>query len=446
MTIANADLPAYSEDLLVLTEASRESVIKDAKALAACVCKPGGCYDERTLVVSGPAGSGKTWLSLHLHHSILKSAGDAEMRSLLLMFDPPRVPLRRPDVSSEWIAEETLSVMSREKAERTAMMIVLWLADRLGLSRPEETTLKAVRTVFENEAEAAATRKPLALVLDSVFETSWELLEILEETCLAILGASTRVMFVITGRGKPYPWKSPYLRNLILSHELSEFSADLVKEQLKRAGFQDGFLAGIIPAVMRFGGGNPLNNIVIARALQRKAIDTLDEADLLQAMLDWQLVSVRQNPPKDRAYDGVLEDLQALAVLRPNFSTDEEMRAVLAARRGLTSIGLPEVHAARDRLTRYNLLRWKTETKGWEVDPSIRSAAEQLLKAKDAPKWYELHERMCALYTGWAAKYAQYPQLSKRYSDGAEHHANQLKSLQVSNYSKLGQHSTEVSS
>jgi hypothetical protein len=155
---------------------------------------------------------------------------------------------------------------------------------------------------------------------------------------------------------------------------------------------------------------------------------------------------VRQNPPKDRAYDGVLEDLQALAVLRPNFSTDEEMRAVLAARRGLTSIGLPEVHAARDRLTRYNLLRWKTETKGWEVDPSIRSAAEQLLKAKDAPKWYELHERMCALYTGWAAKYAQYPQLSKRYSDGAEHHANQLKSLQVSNYSKLGQHSTEVSS
>lgn len=446
MTIANADLPAYSEDLLVLTEASRASVIKDANELAACVRKSRGCDGARTLVVSGPAGSGKTWLSLYLQRNILKSAGNAELQSLLLMFDPPRVPLSELDAQSEWIAQGSLSVLSREQAERQTIEIGLWLADKLGLSHPEENTLKAIRTVFENEAEAASTRKPLALVLDSVFETSWELLEILEETCLSILASSVRVMFVITGRGKPYPWESPYLRNLILLHELSEFSADLVKEQLERAGFQDGFLAGIISEVMRFGNGNPLNNIVIANALQRKTIDTLNKAALLQTMLDWQLVSVRQNPPRDRTYDGMVEDLQALAVLRPHFSTDEEMRAVLAARRGLDHIDLPEVHAARDRLTRYNLLRWKTEAKGWEVDPSVRSAAEQLLKTKDAPKWHELHERMKVLYDEWAVKYAKYPQLSTRYSDGAKHHASQLKSLLVSNASKLGQHSTEVSS
>jgi len=267
----------------------------------------------------------------------------------------------------------------------------------------------------------------ICLILDSVFETNWSFLDQLERYLLAAFAALPRILIVMTGRGRPYLWKSPYLRTEREEQSLTPFSVEQVVEQIRRsfgnapnlspavAGLSDEALTRLARRVIDLGGGYPLTNELLASAFVRQALDRLPEGGSLEQALDRETIdaSVLENVanrllevvPGDQRHS-LDEIFNALCVLKDGFR-ENEMPYLLAALRNTQPEGSAYTIAAmrelRDRLIETNLVRW--QDKRYVLDEAVRTVLEQYLKLQRRDVWRRLHACAADLYATWAQKY-----------------------------------------
>ncbi|WP_236631149.1 ATP-binding protein [Chloroflexus sp. MS-G] len=454
----------YKADLFVNREKEIETVTKALENIAR-----GDAEQVRTIVFQGERGLGKSWLALHLHRSVLKQTSSDpppayRILSLLICLTPPPKDKEFQVGEREWyITSNDISQIEsgdERHYEHLLQELLAWIAEQLDIVRTPYASLRDlsawlaqdVRKKLESERDLI-----ICLILDSVFEANRGFLDYLERYLLAAFAALPRVLIIMTGRGRPYLWKSPYLRLEREDQSLTPFSLEQVAEQIRKSlqkssqgspqeSPQDTLIAAnlsdeefrqlaekLAKKVINLGGGYPLTNELLARAFVDQVRDRLSKGDDLEQTIndvtidDKVLEGVASRlleviPEKWR--DELREVLNALCVLKDGFR-EHEMPYFLAELRN-TELKGPEYTIAamrglRDLLLETNLGRWQDAR--YVLDEAVRTVLEQLLKSQKREVWRRLHERAVNLYEDWAKRY---PNSRQYFEQRAEYHRGVL--------------------
>jgi len=437
------DPPGYYPDLFV----NREKEIKTVtSALQNIAC--GNAEQRQVIVFHSERGLGKSWLVLHLHRSAIASTPIQNYRivSFLISLTPP--PERLQKGEREWyIPNNDISQIAsgdQQHYEHLLQNLLAWVAKQLGIVRASYASSRDlsawlaqdVRKKLESERDLI-----ICLILDSVFEANRSFLDDLERYLLAALAALPRVLIIMTGRGRPYLWKSPYLRLEREDQSLTPFSLEQVAEQIRRslrdisatANLSDEAIEQLAKKVINLGGGYPLTNELLARALVHQVLGRSPKSDDLEQAInratidDKVLEDVASRlleviPAQWR--DKLREVLNALCVLKDGFR-EHEMPYFLAELRNTKPEG-PEytstaMRGLRDLLLETNLGRWQ-DTR-YVLDEAVRTVLEQLLKLQKREVWQRLHARAANLYEDWAKRY---PNSRQYLEQRAEYHRRVL--------------------
>jgi len=236
INMTQTDLPVYKDDLFVNRDKEIETVTKALENIAR-----GDAEQVRTIVFQGERGLGKSWLALHLHRSVLKqTSSDPRLAyrilSLLICLTPP--PERLQKGEREWYITNDNQIASGDERhyEHLLQELLAWIAKQLDIVRSPYASLRDLsawlaqdlRKKLESEQDLI-----ICLILDSVFEANRGFLDYLERYLLAAFAALPRVLIIMTGRGRPYLWKSPYLRLEREDQSLTPFSLEQVTKQIK---------------------------------------------------------------------------------------------------------------------------------------------------------------------------------------------------------------------
>jgi hypothetical protein len=421
--------PVYRPDLFV----NREQEIETVNRALQNIARGGGDAEQvRTIVFRGERGLGKSWLALHLHRSVLKDEAlpDYRIMSLLISLAPP--PERLTVGEQEWHIDDADKIAQGDEQhyEQLLQKLVAWVAEQLNIVRAPYAPVRDLSAWLAQDVKQKLESEPhlvICLILDSVFETNWSFLDHLERYLLAAFAALPRVLIVMTGRGRPYLWKSPYLRTERDEQSLTPFSVEQVVEQIRRslsnapdlppavAGLSDEALTRLAQRVIDLGGGYPLTNELLASAFVRQALDRMAGDESLEQALDRETIDARvledvanlllEVVPGDRRHR-LREAFDALCVLKDGFR-ENEMPYLLAELRNTKPEGsaysISAMRELRDRLLETNLVRW--QDKRYVLDEAVRTVLEQRLKLQRKDVWRRLHECAADLYATWAQKY-----------------------------------------
>ncbi len=180
----------------------------------------------RTVVIDGDRGTGKTWLSLHLHRTILKNQVKGAISWLFGLWGPGEnyhPEGGKPQANERFVRE-------KDKLEIEEFLAII--IDTLSIELPPNPVLAekvdAIRRCVQSHVDSR-----FVLILDSAYESDWSLLEQLETHFLGNLLTLSNFFVIVTGRGRPYPWKIPYLIEAI-RFGLGKFSVEQIKEQLRK--------------------------------------------------------------------------------------------------------------------------------------------------------------------------------------------------------------------
>jgi hypothetical protein len=452
----------YQADLFVNRKKEIETVTKALENIAR-----GDAEQVRTIVFQGERGLGKSWLALHLHRSVLKQTSSDpppayRILSLLICLTPP--PERLQKGEREWyITSNDISQIEsgdERHYEHLLQELLAWIAEQLDIVRTPYASLRDlsawlaqdVRKKLESERDLI-----ICLILDSVFEANRGFLDYLERYLIAAFAALPRVLIIMTGRGRPYLWKSPYLRIEREDQSLTPFSLEQVVEQIKKSlqkssqespqeSPQDTLIAAnlsdeefrqlaekLAKKVINLGGGYPLTNELLARALVHQVLGRSPKSDDLEQAINSATIDdkVLENvasrlleviPAQWR--DELREVLNALCVLKDGFR-EHEMPYFLAELRDTKPEGpeytIKAMRGLRDLLLETNLGRWQDAR--YVLDEAVRTVLEQLLKLQKREVWRRLHERAVNLYEDWAKRY---PNSRQYLEQRAEYHRRVL--------------------
>ena len=449
------DPPGYYPDLFV----NREKEIKTVtSALQNIAC--GNAEQRQVIVFHSERGLGKSWLVLHLHRSAIASTPIQNYRivSFLISLTPP--PERLQKGEREWyIPNNDISQIAsgdEQHYEHLLQNLLAWVAKQLGIVRASYASSRDlsawlaqdVRKKLESERDLI-----ICLILDSVFEANRGFLDYLERYLIAAFAALPRVLIIMTGRGRPYLWKSPYLRLEREDQSLTPFSLEQVVEQIKKslqkssqgspqespqdtliaANLSDEAIEQLAKKVINLGGGYPLTNELLARALVHQVLGRSPKSDDLEQAInsatidDKVLEDVASRlleviPAQWR--DKLREVLNALCVLKDGFR-EHEMPYFLAELRNTKPEGpeytIKAMRGLRDLLLETNLGRWQDAR--YVLDEAVRTVLEQLLKLQKREVWRRLHERAVNLYEDWAKRY---PNSRQYLEQRAEYHRRVL--------------------
>jgi hypothetical protein len=397
MTSSSIALPPYNPDLFV----DREDKIQRIQAIIQQI-SDGDSDRPRAIVFRGERGSGKTWLALHLQRVVLPSIPN--VTSLLLNFLPPTA--RHAPQENEWFIKTSPDV-GQPDVDLLTRQIVQWVAEHVGATTAPEASLREQPGWLVRDVEQLFAERVLALILDSVFEADRDLLALLETHLFAPLAGLPRVLIIMTGRGRPYPWESPLLRVDVEDVYLPSFDVGMVEEQLRQQAPRATSRAG---AIKDLGGGHPLSTFLLAQ--------TPNPSDSLEMVAE-ALLDVVQ--PKERRR--VVRDYFEALCLLDGFREDEipPMLATYFDNPQYESWHPPQTREARDRLLETEMMRW--EGGRFIIDESLRLALESLLR-RDLDLWRRLHCRAYRLYEEWGRRYRK---LQPYYEQRAARHAEALR-------------------
>ncbi|RMF27664.1 MAG: ATP-binding protein [Chloroflexi bacterium] len=344
---------------------------------------------RRTIIFAGERGSGKTWLLRHL----------AEVTLL-----PPGLPtgkqLKRAGAHAVYFSlldGHQIADLIRALGKQIAQ----WQGGAPLVPQQGNIPLDDLSRLLQQDVERLVHQTPLVLLVDHVYEADEALLTELERRLLAPLATLPRVLLVLAGRGKPYPWVAPELRLYVEERTLAPFDVETTKAQLER---QAPDKADQAPQIQRRSWGYPLANYLLA---------TKDDlAVVIEAILD-------HVKSEARTY------LEALCLLR--FFTEDQIPVMLAAYHDNDQYrrwGYKKAREVRDRLLDTALTHWDSERGGYVVDEAVRPLLGQHLRERDPRCWQRLHCAAHRLYRSWAKTY---PQTGARWAAEADYHAQALR-------------------
>ena len=373
--------PDYSPDKFVDREEETDKVMKKVNALV-----QKSALDKRTIVFTGERGTGKSWLLAHLRDKMKEQDGIAAF--LLNLAD--------------YVTEDPL----------LAVMEVLkkFGSDVLGRQPVTGVTLAEMSRALMPEVRRTLETRSLAILVDSAYEADWKMLTVLEDYFLGPLAAEPNVLVVMTGRGRPYPWKTPELRLKAEFEDLKPFEKpETTIEQLQR---QKPKAVPKAKEIHQLSGGNPLANILLAS--YENPAQALDQ--VVEGLLG--TVPTDQRPI-------VRKYLEALCVLRA--FDEERIPAMLAAYYGdrtYRTQPFARNRRVREAIVRWAFARWDEAQGGYVIDEVIRTLIEHYLKEAIPQKWQALHCAAYRLYEKWAA---DYPQSRERWQQEADYHGGRLR-------------------
>lgn len=389
--MANIQLPlTYSNELFV----AREEEIKIVMDIIGETRS--GQAQKRTVTFIGERGIGKSWLLRRLYEVIGQKFKENVM---IFTFDLEQYAAETP-------TSAVADILTRFRRE------VIGLQGNFGASLAEMN-----RTVID-ELHTRLDSRSLLILADSVYESGWELLGMLEEYFLGPLAIEPRTVIIMAGRGRAYPWRTPELGTRAIFRSLEPFDTDTTLEQLERITVHDKQHVRMelnqqsVERLWNYSKGNPLVN-------SRLAMDPNPEQALDEAIKD--MLSIVE--PRDR--DDVRRYLEALCVLQ-SFKEDRIPQMLTAYEPGqdYSAWGYAESRKVRELLTRYAFARWDEDKNGYVISDTPREQVELYLKSKrDKTEWKNLQCAAYALYSQWAQKYQRAQRL---WLDEAQYHASQL--------------------
>lgn len=389
-------LQPYSDEKFVDRDAEANLIKGILQQLVESV---GKISRTRAILFRGERGFGKTWLCMHLHRTVLKAF---PVKSLYLALFPLPAEYREDLQSEEWVIPE------KPQHEETCNQLMRWVCDRLQIPYPKDpTTIEIQRALVGGVEDKFKQSHFLVLILDSVFEADWNLLEVIERDLLAPLAELPNVLFIMTGRGKPYPWISPALRMGMQEKSLGVLTPEDI-EKLKNKQAPSARMGA--EKLYELGGGSPLVSSLLLQ------VD--DPIQALDDVADYLLEVVPPGLNRRRLRD-VFESLCVLDEFR-----EGEMEVMLNAyyRARSASRPLVSVRDVRDELSRTYLFRW--EGSGFRVDESLRTVLRGYLKHRQLELWKQLNCAAYKIYAEFARNYAQYKdeyeKLAKPYKDALE--------------------------
>ncbi len=386
-------LPAYSRDKFVW-----RAEVKDILDLVNKLKE--GPLAKRTIAFSGERGTGKTWLLLHLVEEIQRIS-DVRVYFLGL----------KPDFTIEGIIKDFRKS-------------VLGLETALG-----KTPAEMSRQVMQ-ELRALLHKQVLVILVDQAYESDWKLLSELEEYLLGPLAVEPRVLIVMAGRGRAYPWKTPELRLFAEFHKLGPFTdPKQTAEQLQKQISPQA--AARAEEIHNQSGGNPLVNYYLGNNVS------------LDSVINYLLQVV---PPDSQKL--AREYLEALCVLQA--FDEERIPAMLAAYYNDPSYrqwAYAQARQVRDLLVKAAFARWNEDAGGFVVDSQTRKIMEGYLYTDQKERWRQLHCAAYRLYNQWMEEYSR---AREHWQAQANYHAQHLREAgydpeqcpEPASISSIAQHAT----
>lgn len=375
--------PPYSADKFVDREQEIGLVTNKARDLAAWKS-----VSRRTVIFSGERGTGKSWLLAHLART-----------------EFPRIP---------GVVVFLLSLrvyVGFDPILAVANILKDFRENVIGQQGGFGATLAEMSRQIVQEIRLLLREKIVVVLVDEVYEADWDLLAALEDYLLAPLAVEPRVLIVMAGRGRAYPWTAPELRLYSELYPLRPFpemswtSAQVEKQVSKKA-------AEKAPQIHELSGGNPLANYLLA--VQREPAKALRQ--VIEGMLETVAQAQRQV---------VREYLEALCVLQA--FDEERIPTLLAAYHGDPSYqqwSYAQARTVREQLVKVAFARWDEKKGGYVIDEYVRTLVERYLKQAQSGRWRNLH---CAAYRLYEQWFTEYPRARSRWQSETHYHAEQLR-------------------
>ena len=326
----------------------------------------------RAVVIDGDRGVGKTWLSLHLQRTIFKEKITGVTSWLFSLWSPGEN--YRPEGEKAQANERFVREGEQLKLDEFLDIIIKSLPIELPPNPNLSEKVDSVRRYVQSHLDDR-----FVLILDSAYESDWSLLEQLETHFLGNLLTLSNFFVIVTGRGRPYPWKVPYLIEAI-RFGLGKFTVDQIKEQLEKFGLSS---ALSVNDIFDIGQGWPLFTEQLARAKNRSEALGI-AADILFAVLpSYERAAVRRYFEALCPLDGFGEAEAAVMVQAYEQNGDQDGRAICR------------------KMNETRLVSWKNGR--YEMNQPVQNILRQYLPIQDKEAWLRLQQAAYCHFKAQAA-------------------------------------------
>lgn len=334
--------------------------------------------NQRIIVLTGEVGIGKTWLLKHLHQQFSQQFSK---QLLLHWFDLPNRNRLPEDYD----------------ATRMLIQILLTFAETLlgnaVVQRITNITLPDLSRQIIEQLRSRLQSHYLAIFLDEVFEADWSFLELFEEHLLGPLAIEKKVLVIMAGRGRIFPWATPELRFEADLRSLEPFTVDETRSQLQA---QQPRAAQQADQIRQTSGGVPLINFLLGQGTKLDRVIN----EILSMIAGGDYRTMRQN-------------LEALCVLQA--FDDDRIQQMITAYRAIGNKGnsfgalsLSQSVEIRRALVHEALVHYDKKQGAYVLDKHLRRLLEEHLRLhENRLVWCHLHKTAHALYKEWQGKYTR---------------------------------------